>query len=296
VKILTGTGPVRRLALAPAGRWLASAGAGGLVVQDWPAGQAVWQRPGWIGVEDLTFGPDGRLTIAFGSSWISESEINAGAAVLDPNTGALGGLDSPNRVYALALPEADVFVAVGYTYPEGKTVVRGRLSTGRREERLGSLEGILRFAVLAPSGRRLAVGLDDRNRVSVWDLAPFRQVSALSVPGDITAVALTPAGDALAVAHGTAVTWWDVDASRSRLLEGHAGVVRGLAFSPVGPLLGSAGADGRVVLWHTAGGTPVGTFDWGLGPLGALAFAPDGMTAAAAGEAGVIVVWDVEEG
>jgi hypothetical protein len=152
VKLLAGTGPVRHLALAPGGRWLASAGAGGLVVWDWPAGRVAWQRPGWLGVCGLTFGPDGRLAIAFGSSWVAEGEVNAGAVVLDPNTGALRGLDSPNRVYALAVPEADVFLAVGYTWTEGKTVVRGRLSTGRREARLGSLDGILRFAT--PPHRR----------------------------------------------------------------------------------------------------------------------------------------------
>jgi WD40 repeat protein len=138
--------------------------------------------------------------------------------------------------------------------------------------------------------------VNDHDRVIVWDLARFRQVNALRVRSNITAAALAPAGDVLAVAFDRAVSWSEVDWSGSGLLEWHRDTVRAVAFGPGGRLLGSAGADGRVALWHTPGGTPVETFDWGLGPLGALSFAPDGMIAATAGDTGVIVVWDVEEG
>src|SRR5262249_40432096 len=196
-----------------------------------------------------------------------------------------------NRVYALAVPQKEIFVALGYTYPEGKTVARGRLATGQREVRLGSLEGVLRFAALASGGRRLAVGPGARHAGGGRGVEAVRPVAAA-----VSALSIAPAGDTLAVAHGEAINWWNVERGRGRLLEGHAGEVRGLAFSPGGQLLGSAGLDGRVMLWHTSGWTPVSTFDWGLGPLRALAFSPDGMTAAAAGEAGRIVVWDVEEG
>src|SRR5262249_31553793 len=157
---------------------------------------------------DLAFGADGRLAVAFGSSWLSEGEVSAGAGVLDPKVGTLVGLDSPNRVYALAVPQKEIFVALGYTYPEGKTVARGRLATGQREVRLGSLEGVLRFAALASGGRRFAVGLDARNAVSVWDVEPFRQVSATGLPADVSALSIAPAGDTLAVAHGEAINWW----------------------------------------------------------------------------------------
>src|SRR5262249_46649349 len=152
--------------------------------------------------------------------------------LFDPETGELRGLDSPNRVYALAVPRSDVFVAAGYTWPEGKSVVRGGLATGRRQLQLGSLDGVLRFATLAAGGRRLAAGLNARARVSVWALAPFRQVATARLPADVTALALTPAGDVLAVAHGPEVGWWEVDRGRDGRLEGHTGRVRCVAFGP----------------------------------------------------------------
>src|SRR5262249_11944500 len=129
---------------------------------------------------------------------------------LDLATEALVGLDHPNRVYALAVPSPEEFLAVGYTLYQGKTVVRGRPSTGQREVQFGTFEGVLRFAALSATGRRLLLGLDDRNSVGVWEVRPFRHLSVATFPGDITAWAIAPAGDALAVAHGPEVTCWNV--------------------------------------------------------------------------------------
>ena len=74
-----------------------------------------------------------------------------------------------------------------------------------------------------------------------------------------------------------------------QVFRGHAGAVRYLALSPDGRLAASGGYDRKVLVWETAGGSLVRTFqgagDWR--GAGALAFSPDGLLALGDG-----TVWD----
>ncbi len=78
-----------------------------------------------------------------------------------------------------------------------------------------------------------------------------------------------------------------------RILGGHSGRVRGLAYTPEGSTLASCGDDGTVRLWEAESGREQACSDWGIGKVGTVAFATDGMILAAGGEGG-IVVSDVE--
>ncbi|TCO21347.1 WD40 repeat protein [Kribbella steppae] len=76
-----------------------------------------------------------------------------------------------------------------------------------------------------------------------------------------------------------------------RMLRGHTGVLRDVAFSRDGTLLGSASQDGEVIVWDVATGTPrerIRTFEisWAVG------FSPDNRTLYTGGDEGMLRAYD----
>ena len=92
--------------------------------------------------------------------------------------------------------------------------------------------------------------------------------------------------------HGEAVGCGDRRRSISTL-EGHAGGVRSVSFSPDGITLASGSWDGTVRLWDVATHTTISTLEGHAEGVPSVSFSPDGATLASGSWDGTVRLWDV---
>jgi len=180
-----------------------------------------------------------------------------------------------------------------------KGVVVWEVADGRVAFRFDGHKGKARAVAFSPDGSRLASAGD--GSVQVWDAATGAVHSRVDLKQEtVRRLAYRPDGQRFAWASGVAgpekgrvsirdaTTGAEVTALKT-------GPVGGLAWSPDGKRLATAGAPGELTLWDPEAGQVVGR--WQGGQPGAeevapVAFSPDGTRLASPGPDRAVRVWD----
>ena len=174
------------------------------------------------------------------------------------------------------------------------------LVTGEHLQTLRGHRDWVRSACFTPDGQTIISGGNDKRLIS-WSLASGSQ-QELPAPGFAVArLAISPAGDRLAVAgFADRVLVYDVPQRTilQRLVTGCPDM-RAISFSADGKQLAAAGRDGRILLWDLASGELLADPRWHGRRVRDLVFSPDGSTIYSVAEDRTLHAWnllDVDRG
>lgn len=141
--------------------------------------------------------------------------------------------------------------------------------------------------------------------IRLWDLETGAQTQFAALPVDaIMQVAVSPDGEtALVGTNEPFIRIWDLPHERAvrpwqetGRLEGHAGPVTGLEFTPDGTRALSVSVDGTLILWDVSARRIIHRFDGHGEGLWSLAISPDGRTALSDSGDSSMILWDLAAG
>jgi WD40 repeat protein len=298
----TFTRPVRRIALDPAGRWMA-AGTGDLIIHAgevrlWNAGTEQPREPDLPhrgAVLALAFGPQ---TLVSGTSEFREGTVN------------LWQIHTPPRD-VIEIRAAGAIERVAFTPDSRRIVIAGNSSdrnlgtiqvcdvaTGKPIYPPLALDSPATDLALSPDGKRALAGC--RSGVArLWDVDTGQWIGqSLKHDQSVSSTAFSPDGSIVATSAGRQVRLWEAATGDpiGKPLE-HDSLVSLARFSPHGKLLAVGTFDGEAVLWRAASGEPYKRLRHGEPTtIYSLAFRPQGDVLATGSFEGSARYWNVETG
>jgi WD40 repeat protein len=275
------------VAFSPDGARLATGGTGGRV-RVWtlnpPAVERTFVVPCNDMARDLLFTADGSLLIR------ADQKLHA----FDREGGTLHVPDYL-RSDVMRIACAGTRQALAILHSKAVTMYEPRLwtPTSRFDIDL-SVPPLAASLSCTPDGHTVAVA----HRVAVHVCREGSEIPAWLHRGsvEVKAVALSPAGDALAICAHTHLRLWRLTPEPKELAHVQLGKThfRAVAWHPGGAFFATANGDGTVDYWDARTGARRESFDWKIGKMHDVTFDAAGDRAACCSLTGKVVVWDVD--
>ena len=135
-----------------------------------------------------------------------------------------------------------------------------------------------------------------------YEKIQFGDKTFTDISGKVNAITISNDNKILAVAGGTpglngVATLFNLENGKKlHVLTGHHDALYGIAFSPDGSQLATAGYDRIIKIWNTASGEILRTLKGHNGAVFGIAFSPDGSVLASAGGDSSVKLWNSENG
>lgn len=158
--------------------------------------------------------------------------------------------------------------------------------------------GPVRAIAFLPDERRFVSGGFD-GAVRIWDLKSGRVLSTMydKTRTGISALAVSPDGELVAVCHGETVCIWSLETEQvERSISTNAGIAASIAFAPDGQTIAVGYDAGLAKIWNVSDGRIVHTFSTHAATVHELAFSPDGSLLATASHDKTVRLWDTKTG
>lgn len=148
----------------------------------------------------------------------------------------------------------------------------------------------------------MAISKNGKLAIGRYGRIQFGEKTLTGISGKVNAITISNNNKTLAVAGGTpglngVATLFNLENGKKlHVLTGHRDALYGIAFSPDGSQLATAGYDRIIQIWNTTSGEILRTLKGHNGAVFGIAFSPDGSVLATAGGDSSVKLWNTENG